>query len=243
MSPATWSRCPNADARPRLPGLDEPLRQHRMRDLLEGGDVGPHDEVARASVALGRRCALPVDAVHDHVQARVHFLEGPVQALGVLAHLQRTGGHATGVGGLGGAEGNVVVEEGVHGLGSRWHVGPFAHRDTPVVDQHLGRRAVDLVLGRAGERYVTGDGPDASPAIEVLGGGVGVGVLPDPAALHLLDALDGVELDAVVIDDITAAVGQRHDLRPEGLGLLRGVDGHIAGAGDHDPLPFPALAQ
>ena len=38
------------------------------------------------------------------VQLAVHFLEGPAQVLGVLAHLQAGGGHAAGVGSLAGAE-------------------------------------------------------------------------------------------------------------------------------------------
>ena len=61
-------------------------------------------------------------------------------------------------------------------------------------------------------------------------------VLLDAAAVAELDVLDDVELDAVRIVDVAVGIGGGDDLRAEGLGLLGGEDGHVAGAGDDDGL-------
>ena len=71
---------------------------------------------------------------------------------------------------------------------------------------------------------------------------MGFGVLADAAAANFLDLLDAVEVDAVRIVDVTVGIGERDDLRAQLGRLFAGVDGHVAGAGDHDRCAVEALA-
>lgn len=64
----------------------------------------------------------------------------------------------------------------------------------------------------------------------------------DPAPAGLLDLLEEGEVDALLVDDIAAGVRAGHHGRAELLGLLDGVDGHVAGAGDRDGLALQRLA-
>ena len=75
----------------------------------------------------------------------------------------------------------------------------------------------------------------------VFGGRNALGVLLDTAALDLLDLLDHGDVDAVRIVDIAVGIGHGHDLGAQLLGLLRGVDGHVAGTGDHDGLALEGV--
>ena len=68
-----------------------------------------------------------------------------------------------------------------------------------------------------------------------------LGVFLDAAAVAELDVLDDVELDAVRIIDVAVGIGGGDDLRAEGLGLLGGEDGHVAGAGDDHGLAFEGI--
>ena len=77
----------------------------------------------------------------------------------------------------------------------------------------------------------------------VLGRGVGVHILPNPLALHFLELLDGGQVNAVTVVDIAVGVGHGHHLGAELGGLLAGVDGHVAGAGDHHRGAFKAAAS
>ena len=67
----------------------------------------------------------------------------------------------------------------------------------------------------------------------ILRAGAALGILPDTAALHLLQLLDEVQVNAGGIVDIARRVGHGDHLSPHLGSLLAGVDGHVAGAGDH----------
>ena len=123
---------------------------------------------------------------HDGLEVLIHLFESPVEAHGVLAHLQGGGGHTAGVGRLGGGEEQSGTLQGRHCLRRAGHVGALGHGEAAVLDQCLGGVLVQLVLGGAGQRNVAGDLPDAGAALVVFGGGVGLHVLPDPLALHFL---------------------------------------------------------
>ena len=68
-----------------------------------------------------------------------------------------------------------------------------------------------------------------------------LGVFLDAAAVAQLDVLDHVELNAVRIVDVAVGIGGGHNLRAEGLSLLGGEDGHVAGAGDDHGLAFEGI--
>ena len=88
------------------------LPDHGVGDLQEAGDVGTDHQVAGHVDLLGGIGSGGVDVLHDLLQLGVDLLEGPVQTLAVLAHLQTGGGDTAGVGGLGGAEGDAGILEG-----------------------------------------------------------------------------------------------------------------------------------
>ena len=183
-----------------------------------------------------------VDVGHDAVELLVDLLEGPAQANGVLTHLQAGGGHAAGIGGLGGPEQDTVLLEVGHGLGGGGHVGALGHGEAAVLHQGLGPLQGQLVLGGAGQGDAAGDGPDALAALHVLGGGHIIQVGLDARALDLLDLLDDLVIDAILVYNVAVGVAHGDDLAAQLGGLLVGVDGHVAGAGDHHALALEGLA-
>ena len=76
----------------------------------------------------------------------------------------------------------------------------------------------------------------------VDGVGLGGDVLGQTGATDLLDVPEQGDVDAVGIVDVAVGVGDGDDLRAVLLGLLDGVDGDVARAGDADRLPGERLA-
>ena len=181
------------------------------------------------------------DALHDALQLCIDLFEGPAQALGVLAHLQAGGGHAAGVGSLCGSVQNAVCQIDLDGLRGAGHVGAFADDGAAVLDQSLSGLLVDLVLGRAGQGDVAGDGPDLAAIGHVGCTLVGLSILLDAAAADFLQILDVSQVDAVGVIDIAVGVGHGDDLAAQLGGLLAGIDGDIAGTGDDHGLAGKAV--
>src|SRR5690606_26667948 len=115
-------------------------------DFDEAGDVGAfhvvHETVFFAAIAH----ASVVDRLHDGVQTLVHFTGGPGQAHGVLAHFQAAGSYAAGVGCLARRVQNAGVDEQVHRVQRRRHVGAFGHAEAAVLQQRAGVVGVQFVL-------------------------------------------------------------------------------------------------
>ena len=183
-----------------------------------------------------------VNVRHDTVELFVHLFKGPGEPQGVLAHLQAGGGYTARIGRLGGSEQHAVELEDFHRLGSGGHIGALRHGVTAVFHQGLGGHAVQLVLCGAGKGNVAGDVPDTRASLHIFGGGNIVQIGLDAGALDFLDLLDDLEVDAVFIHDIAVGVAHGDDLAAQLRGLLVGVDGHIAAAGDHDPLAVEGFA-
>ena len=193
------------------------------------------------AVALGGVVDGVEDAHHDALELRVHFLEGPGEALGVLGHLQTGGGHAAGVGRLAREEHNAVLLHVLGSLEGGGHVGALGEDLAAVLHEILHVLHVHLVLGGAGQRDVAGGNPHAA-ALVVLDALAAGGILGEAAALHFLDLLEQRDIDARRIVHPTGGVGHGDHLGAELLGLLRGVDGHVAGAGDADRLAVEGVA-
>ena len=176
------------------------------------------------------------------MQTAVHLVEGPGQTQAVLAHLQTGGGHAARVGRLGGGKQHAVALQVGHRLGGGGHVRALGHREAAVRHQRLGAFQRQLVLGGAGQRDVAGHVPDALAALHVLGGGHIVQIGLDAGALDFLDFLDDLVVNAVLVHDIAVGIAHGNDLAAQLGGLLIGVDGHVAGAGDDHLRALKALA-
>src|SRR5699024_4617019 len=121
--------------------------------------------------------------------------------------LQTGGGHAAGVGSLGGGEHQASALDGGNGLGGAGHVSALKHTDAAVGDEGLGGLLVQLVLGGAGQSDVAGHSPDAGAALHILGSGDVVQVGLDAGALDLLDLLDDLIINAVLVYNVTIGVG------------------------------------
>src|SRR5664280_78043 len=248
-----FTTCPaSAGPRLRLQGVssDEALVQHRVGDLEEARDVGACHVVALDAVSIGGFDALPVDGLHDAVQARVHFFARPAETQAVLAHLEARGGHAAGVGGLAGTVEDALLDEDVDALGDGRHVGAFGDHVHAVVQEVLRILGVDLVLHRAREGAL---GLVVPQRVEVLGlvdGRVDgalelVGVLADAAALDVLEIeQEGVLLaiDAGLVVDVAGGVAAGDGLAAEVEDLLDRVLGDVAGAADEARLALERLA-
>ena len=176
------------------------------------------------------------------MQALVNLVKGPGQAQAVLAHLQTGGGDTAGVGCLGGGKQNAVLLQVSDGIRGGGHVGALGYAVAAIGNQSLGTVQTQLVLGGAGQGDVAGDGPDALTALDILGGGDILQIGLDAGALDLFDLLDDLIVDAVLVHNVAVGVGHGDDLAAQLGGLLVGVGGHIAGAGDHNALALKALA-
>ena len=218
------------------------LPDHGVGHLHEAGDVGARHQVAGHAVLLGGLGGVVVDVGHDVVELLVHFLEGPAQTHGVLAHLQAGGGYAAGIGSLGGSKQHTVLLEPGNRLGGGGHIGALGHSEAAVFHQGLGALQGQLVLGGAGEGDAAGNSPDALAALVILGGGDVIQVGLDALPLDLLDLLDDLVVDAVLIHDVAVGVAHGNDLAAQLSGLLVGVDSHVAGTGDDYALALEGLA-
>ena len=69
-----------------------------------------------------------------------------------------------------------------------------------------------------------------------------LGVLEDPGPLDFLDLLEQFDVEALLVDDVTARVRAGDHGRAQLLRLLRRVDRDVARTGDHDALPVQTLA-
>ena len=187
------------------------------------------------AILLGGVDAGLEDVDHDVVQALVDLLKAPGQAQRVLAHLQAGGGYAARVGSLGRAEEYAGRLEDLDSLRGGRHVRALSDKLAAVRDQRLGVVAVELVLGRAGQRDVALDAP-RTRALGVGAARYALRVLLDAAALDFLDVLDDVQIDAVGIVDKAVGVGHGDDLGAQLGRLLAGVDRYVARAGDRDRL-------
>ena len=180
------------------------------------------------------------DVHHNVLQLGIHFLKGPAQTLGVLAHFQSGGGYAAGVGSLAGAEQNAVFLQISGGVQRSGHVGTFCHCEATVGNQHLGVIQQQLVLGGAGQSHVALDAPHALTLV-IDGVGTSLGVLGQAGTLDLLDIDEGSHIDSVRIVDPAGGVGAGDRLGTQLPGLLNGVGCHVAGAGNHNGLAFQRL--
>ena len=70
---------------------------------------------------------------------------------------------------------------------------------------------------------------------------MGLGVLLDTAAADFLQILDVGQINAVGVVDVAVGVGHGDDLAAQLGGLLVGVGGHVAGAGDDHGLALEAV--
>src|SRR4051794_17581725 len=91
--------------------LDDTEREHRLRQALEGYDVGPEDVIAALAVLCSRRQAIIMNVAHDASQALLSVFKAPAVTTGVLLHLQRGGRDTACVGRLARAVGELGFDE------------------------------------------------------------------------------------------------------------------------------------
>src|SRR5699024_801660 len=139
-----------------------------------------------------------------------------------------------GVRGLARPEGDVGLAEHGDGLRGAGHVRPLGHGLHAVLDQGACGLDVELVLSGAGQGDVRRDVPDAAAPDEAGPAAAALGVLVDAAALDLLDLLQQLEVDAVLVDDVSRGVRRGHGHPAELADLLARVQGDGPRAGD-DP--------
>ena len=70
----------------------------------------------------------------------------------------------------------------------------------------------------------------------VLSRWLGLNIFLDAATANFLDFLDDAQVNAVLVIDIAVGIGAGYNLGTEFLGLLDGVGGNIAGAGNNNGL-------
>ena len=218
-----------------------PRRPGRQKTGAALCGVGAHHQVSFRTACLGGVISIVENILHDILQTLVHFLECPGQAQRVLAHLQAAGGHAARVGGLGRAVEHAIFQIHVDRLRRGGHVRALAHYLAAVCGKQLGAGLVDLILRGAGQRDIAGDAPDAAAAFVILGGGHRLNILGDAGTAGQLDLLHHIQVDAVFVVDIARGIGQSHDLAAQLGSFLRGVDGHVAAAGDHHRFALKAV--
>src|SRR5690554_689839 len=215
-----------------MAGSDNTHGVHRLGNSQEAVDIGAQHVVALGTELGGGFVAVLVDIDHDLLKALLGVIEGPGVAAGVLLHFQGGRGNTAGVGGLARAIGNLGILEHDNAFRRGRHIGAFGHGNTAVFDQHLGVFTVQLVLGCAGQRHIARHAPDVT-VFHVLGIFVVFSVGADPATLHFFDALQGLQVDALLMDNHALGIGAGNDLGAQLVGFLDRVNGHVAGTGNH----------
>src|SRR5690554_1173737 len=224
-----------------MAGSDHAHGVHSPGNAQEAIDVGTYHVIAfGAELGCGFETVL-VDFDHDFLKTLLGVIEGPGVTAGVLLHFQCGGGDTTGVGGFTRAVGNFGVLEQDDAFRCGRHVGAFRDRDTTVFDQSLGVAAIELVLGCTGQSHVARYGPDVA-VFHVLGVFVEFSVGTDAATFHLFDALESLQVDALLVHDHALGVRAGDHLGTKLVCLFNGVDGHVAGAGNHNGLAVERVA-
>ena len=168
---------------------------------------------------------------HDAAQFLIDLFKAPGQTLAVLAHLQRGGCHPAGVGRLARRKQHAVALQILGRLKSGGHVSTLGHRYAAVFHQQLGILEQQLILGGAGQRNIALDRPHAA-ALMILRVRAALDVLADAGTANLLDILNQIQVNAIRIVDPTGGIAQSDHLRTEFHRLLRGINRHVAGAGN-----------
>ena len=86
-----------------------------------------------------------------------------------------------------------------------------------------------------------GNAPDTAASLHIFGGGHVVEIRLDACTLDFLDLLNDLVVNAVFIYDVAVGVAHGDDLATQLGGLLVGVGGNVAGAGDDYALALKGL--
>ena len=101
----------------------------------------------------------------------------------------------------------------------------------------IGRStAVELVLRGARQGNGRINVPDGA-GLHIGNAGTAQNVVLEASAFHLLDLAEQPDVDPGLVHDVPGGVGAGHHAGAERLRLGDGIDGHIAGAGNHHALP------
>lgn len=237
---------------------------HGLSNLGETSNVGASHEgrkhaLGGGDILLSSSKAVVEAILHDLLKTGVDLLAGPVDAGGVLGHLETRHGDTTGVGGLTGSVpdgssagvGSAVGLEDIDGILGGAHVGALGDELAASGDESLGLVAGDLVLGGGGESDINaagdvGPGTGTGNVLELGAEGGHGGELGDLLALDLdggngVDLLDGEGALLTVEDEGTLGVGEGDDGTAELDDLEGGVLGDVSGAGDGNALAGEGL--
>jgi len=234
---------------------------HGLSNLGESSNVGSSNEgrqraLGGSNVLLSGSETVLEAVLHDVLQAVVNLLAGPVDASGVLGHLETGDSDTTGVGGLTGSvpDGSTTLVsltvslEDIDSLLGGTHVGALSDELAASGDQGLGLVTGNLVLGSGGKGNVdatddVGPGAGTGDVLELGAEGSGGSQLGDLLALDLdggdlVDLLLGERALLADEDESTLGVGQGDDGTAELDDLQGGVLGNVTGAGDGNGLAF-----
>lgn len=231
---------------------------HGAGDLDVTGNVGTSDKRRKLSlsdvvVLLSGVKTVPEAALHNSSELLVDSLGGPVDALGVLGHLESRDSDSSTVGSLGRSvpeslslAGNTVSLVDINGLLGRSHVGSLGEELGTSGDKVLGLLLGNLVLG--GGRKNNVDLSEVRPgalSLEVLEAGGEGGVLSGVklGKVSTLELDVGDELDVGLReslltsgDESSLRVGKRDDLSSELDNLKSGVLSDVSGSRDGNTL-------
>ena len=178
---------------------------------------------------------------HDALQLAVNLLEGPAKALGVLAHLQCGGSYAARIRRLTRCEEHAVCLQILGCLDSGRHVCALCHRDTSVSHKLFRIIEKKLVLRCAGKRHVALDAPHAS-ALMILCAGPCRRILRKPCAFYFLHFLEKRYVNTFRIIYPSGGIRHGDNLCAKLLCLLRRIDRHVSGTGNHNGLAYKIMS-
>ena len=194
------------------------------------------------AVLFRRLRAGVVNVRHDLGELVLGVVEAPRVAGGVLLHFQPGGGHAAGIGRLARRVQHPGLLECQNRLRGAGHVGALGDRDETVAQQRGGGVPIEFVLGGARQGDIHRNIPDRTAGHEGGSGAAADGVVGDSSAFDLLDLPEQLQVDAGLVDHVSARIRAGDHLGAELLGLRGGVDRDIARAGDRHRLAVEAQA-
>ena len=169
------------------------------------------------------------------METLIGVLEGPRVTGCVLLHLQRGGGHTTGVGSLARREGDLLLQEVVNRLRSARHIRTLGDVTHLVVHQQFSVITIEFVLGSTRQRNIGLNLPDITALVELhaLAGFPRIG--GDTLTTHFLNVLEQLQVHTIRGGDVAGGIRHSHNRSAKLLNLLRSVNGHVARTG-HDNL-------
>src|SRR5690606_11435604 len=109
-----------------------------------------------------------------------------------------------------GSVGDIIVQKQADRLRRTGHIGTFTHGDAAVINQNLCIISIQFILSSAGKSQITVNVPDIA-IFDIFSMWMVIHITGEPTTLDLFDLNDGIDVDAMFINDDAVRVRAGND--------------------------------